>query len=99
MASVIKQIYPNIESEINVLEKNIGIAEEKIEEFKTTTLNMEWYGDAADAVRPTIDAICTDIVSLRDFVQSLKEEAGVSAQTTESVSQRNIRDISNIKPA
>lgn len=98
-SGVIKQIYPKIEAEITVLENNIATTETEINNFRTTTLNMEWYGDAAEAVRPTIDAICADIVSLKDFIQRLKEEAGVSAQRTSEASQKNVRDINDIKPA
>ena len=94
---VIKQVYARMHDEIDTLEKNVRLAEENIENYRTNTINMDWRGDAAEAVQPTLDAICTDIQKLRTTIENFKREAGASAERMEEQSAQNVKDISAVK--
>ena len=95
----IKQVYPKIQGEINVLEAEIRVAEDNISGFKKTTNMMEWYGDARDRVDPILEDICKDIEELKKFITDMKVDAGVTAEKTQETSEQNVSSIESIKVA
>ena len=99
MAAGIKQAYVRMRDEIDRLQREVQAAEENIENYRNNTVNMDWRGDAAEAVLPTIDAICTDIKKLRTTIDNFKREAASSAERMEEQSAQNVKDISSVKSA
>lgn len=93
----IKQVYVRMRDEIDRLQREVQVAEENIENYRKNTVNMDWRGDAAEAVLPTIDAICTDIKSLRTTIDNFKREAGASAERMEEQSAQNVQNITSVK--
>ena len=96
-AAEIKQVYLSMRTEIDRLQSNVNAAVTSMETYRTTTVNMDWRGDAADAVQPILDEIYVDIKELKNTIDAFKETATKGAEEMQQTSAANVKEIERIK--